>query len=501
MKLFPFSLTFLIAGALGWLVAGLKPDHFQDSGDQVSSKSSSLSRRGNLATPLSSLGEIGAYQLQSDGRRVYQGARDLSILERMSRVDGRDSSGMAELMSQMSQMNDSELADAWAELSRQAPRSGNGPVMVAAYVTRRLTEAGIDFEVPLAWEGKVQELMVAHEAAEVRRNPVQFQEKLVNGEQLSKVQRETLLRSLAQDDPMEAARLWLKHSSGEQLILEAPELYSLMQDAGSRSFLLGQIPQQIADVNERSAFYSNILDEWAFQNRDDAKALARATTDPALKEIAQLAVLKGYWESSPEEALAFASELEGPLRMRAFGQSIEILGEENLDAAVALTAALTNPSDREAASRGLSYSFSKNDYEGFVAWKEDLSPSLQNAVMESAFPMIAQSDVSTAITWLNEQEESPFKEQRRVELMEVYANFYPDSMITLLETFDNPSAKRFGAALTLRHSDPSDLGKVSQVLTVANDKGSGVDLTLPPGVVPGVLTASKTLHSDCGCEH
>lgn len=495
--------TPLIAGAVGWLAA---PDSSPRDTQAVSPEVSRLPVSGttlsNSFRQEASLGELGNFGILSDGRRVFTGPRDVTLLEKTARVAPQDFSALSEMMSQLSQMNDAELADAWAEMSRQAPREGVGSVLVATYALTRLEAAGIEIELPFAWANAVQELTPAIDADEVRRNPEVFREKLVAGDTLTTGQREALLRQLAVENPAETARLWLEHSTPEQLGQEAHSLALLMSDEQARTDILKSLQTKVTSEVERDAVYSTLLGEWAIENRGEVADFIAKTSDPLLRDTAKLSLLNAHFEHGPQEAVAYAATFEGPMREYALTQSMAVLGQQDAAAASELFSEMSDPTDRLAATRGLSYPLASENYEDFLAWREQLSAAEREIAHQETFPIFARNEVESAVAWLNDHPEGPVKENLKADLMRVYAKDHPETSMNLLASFYDPQAKRKAAAIVLAVTDPANLDRVQEVLTVANDPNSGVDLTLEDGAALAPLSPSREAPCrECGGHH
>jgi hypothetical protein len=121
-------LTPLVTAAIGWFLAPNRGDIVSDSADSTKSSRRVTPSRSASHSEKSDLGELGSFRVLENGQRIYSGPRDSRVLKQMARVNPKDFGGFSEMMSQLSQMNDGELADAWTELSRQAPREGMGSV-------------------------------------------------------------------------------------------------------------------------------------------------------------------------------------------------------------------------------------------------------------------------------------------------------------------------------------------------------------------------------------
>lgn len=491
MRLSLLIFTPICAAVSGWFLAPSHNSEREVSPPPESAARSSAPARSALSVPETRLGELGSYHIHQNGRRLYSGPRDVTLLERTSRIQPEDFSALAETMGQLSQMNDDELAAAWAAISQQAPRGGMGSVLLSTYALTRLRAAGIEVELPPAWAAAAKELTPAVEADEVRRDPAKFRGMLLAGDPLSSSQRQTLLRQIALESPAEAAQLWLENSTPEQLTLESQNLAFLMSDDQARANIFETLQQQIVDSAKRDAVFSTLLGEWAMKDRSQVERFIATSRDEALRDTAKLSLLEAHFEYSPEDALTYSSTLMGPLRDYAIARSISILGGHDATQAMDLMTTLTDPADRLAASRGLSYPLAKQNYEAFQKWRDQLAPAERIAANQEAFPFYAASEIESAVGWLNEQSDSPMKEQLKGDLMRVYAEQHPATTLTLLASFDDPIAKRDAAAIALSVTDPADLERVQQILTVANDPDSGVNLALPPGTIPSPLAAAR----------
>lgn len=423
---------------------------------------------------LGSSGQLGEYGLDAEGRRVFTGARDVTVLQRLAHLHMHDVTGVVELMGQISQMNDEELAAAWEEFCQTEPQRGMGSELLAVQVATRLRAAGMEVTLPGGWGRSEKLLANAFAIDDVRRNPEAYQEKLVAGDELSPHERRALFRALAVDDPAAAAQLWIENSSGDQLLREGQDLAFLMLEPEVRDQLHRFLETQEGPAYDRALLTTSLGYDWALKDPDGFEEWLEGTGNAELKEFSEFLLLSVRSAIDPVEGVAFARTIEGEGMADAMAQASESLGRLEPEVGAQVLAEITDPVQREAAVSGFGYSMVVNHFDEFQEWRETLPQHEQDAVNAASFAVYSMRDPEDAAAWLQTQPEGPQKEALRLKQMVSYSARPLEDQMNLLVTMEEPETRRQAAGLVLQNIEPTDLEAIQQVVDLANFENSSL---------------------------
>lgn len=413
--------------------------------------------------PSTSTENLGDYQIDAEGRRIYVGPRDITVLNRLSELHPNDAMGQIEVIGQLSQMNPQELAEAWEEFSKNDPTSGSSSQLLAAQVFTRLHAAGIEFEIPQNWARVEKSISTTLEIDEARRNADAYRDKLLAGETLTTHQRRGMFSALAAEDPAATAQLWAENSTPEQQFAEARSLAFLMLDPEARGPLLALV-SQTADAEKRGDLISDLGSEWAAQDPNAFAKWIDETGDLRLKKDVSFLILNMQAGIDPVKSVAFAQTIEKKYRRDAIEQSFKTLANHQWQKGAELISTIKEPEERQAAISGYGLVLAAKQFDDFVSWRDTLPPAEQDVVNNEAFLYFASQDPTAAELWLEKRPDGPDKEALKANLIltEQYAN--TDDRIELIQTISDPAERARAVGMTLRGIDVTNLEEIQRVL-------------------------------------